>query len=137
MRMAAGILMIIVSFMSFAVPQQLAEELAFRIADSAETYASLVIESSGWIVFSSLVSLGLIAGGGICALIKKAWWWALSGAIGCAIIGLIHAMLSLLTTPPTYHNVAGAVGAATLGIICILVGILAVIFLIMRRGEFQ
>ena len=133
MRVAAGILMIIVSFMSVYAPIKLAEQVSFILESSYETYSSL----NGWIIFSVLVSLGLIAGGGICALIKKAWWWALSGAIGCAIIGLIHAMLSLLTTPPTYHNVAGAVGAATLGIICILVGILAVIFLIMRRGEFQ
>jgi len=136
MRIAAGIMMIVVGFLSFAVPQGLTEEVGLRLIDSTESLASFMMATSGFIVFSSLVFAVLTIGGGICALIKKSWWWALSGAIGCVIIGVIYAMLSLLRIPPFYHNVAGAVGAATIGIIGMIAGILAIVFLIRRRDNF-
>jgi hypothetical protein len=137
MRMAAGILMIIVSAMSIVVPSDLTAELGLRVTDSAEAYASFMMASNNLMVPSSLVLLVFIVGGGICALRKKVWWWALSGAIGCAILGVIYAMLDLLKVPPLYHNVAGAMGAALIGIVCMLAGILAIIFLIKRKGNFE
>lgn len=137
MRIAAGIMMIIVGlFFSIAVPQGLTEEVGLRVTDSSEAYVSFMMASSGFIVFSSLAFGVLTVGGGICALVKKSWWWALSGAIGCVILGVISAMLSLLRIPPFYHNVAGAVGAVGIGFLCVIAGILAIIFLIKRRGIF-
>ena len=136
MRIAAGILMIIASTLSIVVPQNLTEELAFRVTDSSEAYVSFMMASSGFIVWSVVVFLILIVGGAVSAFRRKAWWWALSGGIGCVILGAMYAMLSLLRIPPLYHNVAGATGAAFIGIIGMLAGILAIIFLVKRNGEF-
>ena len=137
MRIAAGIMMIVVGFFSFVVPQGLTEEVGLRISGSTGDLASFMMASSGSIVFSSIIFAVLTIGGGICALAKKSWWWALSGAICCVILGVIDAMISLLRIPPFYHNVAGAVGASLIGVIGIIGGILAVIFLIKRRGIFD
>ena len=126
--------MIITSALSFGVPSQLLDEIAYRIEASAETYFSLL--SSGWLTFFILVALVLTAGGGICALIRKAWWWALSGAIVCVIMGTSEAMLSLLAIPPIYHNIVGAIGAALFGITFISAGIIASILLVKSKSEF-
>lgn len=128
--------MIVVGVLSFAVPQGLTEEVGLRISGSTGDLASFMMASSGFIVFLSSVFAVLTIGGGICAFVKKSWWWALSGAIACVILGVIQAMLSLLTIPPFYHNVAGAMGASLIGIIGMILGILAVIFLIERKDGF-
>jgi len=63
--------------------------------------------------------LGLTVGGGICAFIKKHWWWALSGAICSVFIGfamLIFPVFGLIFPP---------------------MGILAVIFLVKRKSQFD
>ena len=136
MRKAAGIMLIVVGFLSFAVPHGLIEEVGLRLIDSTESLASFMMSASGFIVLSSLVFAVWTIGGGICALIKKSWWWALSGAIGCVIGGVIYATLSLLMIPPIYSTVAGALGAAFIGTIGMIPGILAIIFLIKRRDNF-
>jgi len=136
MRIAAGIMMIAVGVLSFAVPQGLTTEVGLRISGSTGDLTSFMMASSGFIVFLSSVFAVLTIGGGICAFVKKSWWWALLGAIGCVILGVIQAMISLLTIPPFYHNAAGAVGASLIGIIAMIAGILAVIFLIERKDVF-
>jgi hypothetical protein len=137
MRIAAGILMIIVSAMSIVVPSDLTSAVGLRVTNSTEAYVSFTMAANSLIVISSLVLLVFIVGGGICALRKKAWWWALYAAIGCMILGVMDAMLSLLQIPPLYHDVAGAMGITFVGIIGMLAGLLAIIFLVERRGEFQ
>jgi hypothetical protein len=137
MRIAAGILMIIASAMSIVVPSDLTSEVGLRVTDSTEAYVSFMLASNSLIVPLSLVLLVFIVGGGICALRKKVWWWALAGAIGCTILGVADATLSLLQIPPLYHDVAGAMGITFVGTIAMLAGILAIIFLIKRKGEFE
>ena len=128
--------MIIFSVLSFLVPRALTEEIARRLTDTSSAYDFFMWESLGFVVFLSIVLLVFIAGGGICALIRKAWWWALSGAIGCVIIGVIYAMLCLVTIPSFVHSVAGILGATSIGTTCMLAVILAIIFLTKRRDNF-
>jgi hypothetical protein len=136
MRIAAGIMMIAVGVLSFSVPNGLTEEIGLRISVEIGDLASFMMTSSGFIVFLSIVFAVLTIGGGICAFVKKAWWWALLGGITCMILGVIQAMISLLTIPPLYFNLAGAVGASLIGVIAMILGILAVIFLIIKRDSF-
>jgi len=98
---------------SVGVPPQVAEVMAWTRADSIEAYMSVMIEASDWIVFSTLFLLSLIVGGGICALRKRSWWWPFSGAVCSMIAG---ALISGLLALP---------------------GLLAVIFLAVRKGEFR
>lgn len=137
MRIAAGILLILAGFMSIAVPQGLTEEVGLRLVGPTGSLTSFMMASSGFIAVSGLMLLVLTVGGGICALVKRSWWWALLGAIACVILGAIWAMLSLLRIPPLYHNVAGAVGAATVGILHIIAGLLAAIFLVNSKDSFM
>jgi hypothetical protein len=136
MRIVAGIMMIAVGVLSFAVPQGLTTEVGLRISGSTGNLALFMMSASGFIVFLSSVFAILTIGGGICAFVKKAWWWALLGAIGCVILGVMSAMISLLMIPPFYYNVPGAFGASLMGTTAMIAGILAVIFLINRRDSF-
>ena len=113
MRKAAGILTIIAGLVSSVAPYSFVHDMAWRRTDSPEAAYSFIMAWNGVIVFSSFVILVLTIGGGICALRKKAWGWALSGAI-CSMI-------------------AGALISGFLA----LPGLLAVIFLAIRKGEFR
>ena len=87
--------------------------MAWRRTDSPEAAYSFIMAWNGVIVFSSLVILVLTIGGGVCALKRKAWGWALSGAICCMI------------------------AMAFYGLFFALPGLLAVIFLAIKRSEFE
>lgn len=113
MRIAAGIMLIIAGLLSSVAPYSLAQRIAWRLTDSPEAAYSFITAWSGLIVFSSFVILVLTIGGGICALRKKAWGWALAGAICSMIAGSL--ISGLLALP----------------------GLLAAIFLVKRKGEFQ
>lgn len=132
MRKAAGILMILLGIVSASTPLMIAQSLGLTIEE---------IFVARWIGYSGLFLLSLIVGGGICAFIKKAWWWALSGAICSVLVGITYIIflpLSLPTPPPHYsYPATSVVGSALLGVLFTLMGILAIIFLIMRRGEFE
>lgn len=113
MRKAAGIMLIITGIASVVVPGQVAEMIARTRAGSYEEFLEL-----SWSLSTSLVPLGLallalIVGGGICALMKKAWGWALAAAI-CSMIAMGFSAVFFA-----------------------LPGLLALIFLIKRKGEFQ
>ena len=123
MRVTAGILMILVGLTSFAT--------LYSLVDIFGETTSIVF------VFLCFLSLGLTWGGGICAFTKKAYWWALFGAICSVIVAFTFTITSLSTFPVPLRSGASVVGATTLGIIFVLMGILAVIFLTKRRGEFQ
>lgn len=137
MRIAAGIMTIVVGLLSFIVPQGLTQEVGLRLSASTGDLASFMMGASGFVIFLSLVFAILTIGGGICALAKKSWWWALYGAIGCVILGVVDAIRSLLMIPPLYHNVAGALGVAIIGLLSMIAGILAIIFLIERKTVFE
>lgn len=113
MRIAAGIMMIIAGLPSSVVPYSLVNDMAWRLADSPEAAYSFITRWSGLTMFLFFVILVLTIGGGICALRRKAWGWALSGAICCMIAGAF--IMGLLVVP----------------------GLLAVIFLAKRKGEFS
>ena len=115
MRIAAGILMIIVGLTLPAIVQNVVEMIAKTTADPFETAGSLGAPT----VLPVFLLLGLTVGGGICAFIKKHWWWALSGAICSVFIGfamLIFPVFGLIFPP---------------------MGILAVIFLVKRKSQFD
>jgi hypothetical protein len=115
MRKAAGIMLIITGIASVVVPGQVAEMIARTRAGSYEEFLDLSfsLATSSEAMFATLVLLVLIVGGGICALRKEAWGWALSGAI-CSMIAMgFYAPFFALP------------------------GLLAVIFLVKRKGEFQ
>jgi len=106
-------MLIITGIASVVVPGQVAEMIARTRAGSYEEFLEL-----SWSLSTSLVPLGLallalIVGGGICALMKKAWGWALAAAI-CSMIAMGFSAVFFA-----------------------LPGLLALIFLIKRKGEFQ
>ena len=135
-RIAAGILMIIVGIFSLSTPGMIAQALDLTATE---------IVGSAWIVCLALFLLGWIGGGGICAFIKKAWWWALSGAICSVLVGVIYTITSLITFPLPFYSfgksnaaIAGTViGAAIIGCVLTLMGILAFIFLRKSKGQFR
>ena len=114
--------MILLGFTSPATCQQLVEMFG-------ETTSDIFVPLS-------VLSLGLPLAGGICALKKKAYWWALSGAICSVLVAFTFTITSLLTFPGPLHSGASVLGASLLGIIFIIMGILAIIFLTMRKDEF-
>ena len=113
MRIAAGILTIIFGLVSSVAPYSWVMGMAERLTDSPEAEYSFIMARMGLVVFSTLVILVFTVGGGVCALKRKAWGWALSGAICCTIAGAF--IMGLLVVP----------------------GMLAVIFLAKRKGEFS
>jgi len=115
MRIAAGIMLIITGIASVGVPVQVADMIALTRAASYEEFLELSwsLATSTPAVLATVVLLVLIVGGGICALRKKAWAWALSGAI-CSMIAM-----------------------GVFAVFLALPGLLAVIFLAKRKGEFS
>ena len=105
MRVAAGILMIIVGFMSLSLSYLLVEMFG-------ETANNIIVPLC-------LLLLGLTLGGGSSAFKKKYYWWALAGAICSVFTGFLHVLFG------------------ELGFILLPMGILALILLIKRKGEFD
>jgi len=105
--------MIIVGFLSIAILGRMTYMIARVVS------IDVVIESTQWMVGLVFLSLVLTAGGGISAFRKKHWWWALAGAICSVFIGfamLIYPVFGLIFPP---------------------MAILALIFLIKRKREFE
>lgn len=87
-----------------------------------------------------LVLLVLTVAGGISAIRRRAYWWAISGAGVLVIAGIISAVLqwqySLFLTPVIDHAMR-VLMAAGAGCAYGIPGLLALIFLAKRKGEFQ
>jgi len=87
-----------------------------------------------------LVLLVLTVAGGISAIRKRAYWWAMSGAGVLVIAGIISAALqwqySWFLTPVISHAMRVLMAAAA-GCAYGIPGLLALIFLAKRKGEFQ
>jgi len=115
MRIAAGILMILVGFLSIAILGTMADVLA-RVAMVVPIDLD---EGTQWMVGLTFLLLGLTWGGAICAFRKRAYWWALVGVICSMLIGFLTFVFGIL------------------GYIFFTMAILALIFLIKRKGEFQ
>jgi|GEM_PF-1211350 len=89
----------------------------------------------------ALPLMGLIVAGGICALVKRGYWWAFSGAVGLLVVGTIFVAFYIAAR---YWGVAGPIPAVTrsvrlaaAGALYNLPGLLALVFLVKRKGEFQ
>jgi len=121
MRIIAGIMMMIVSFTLFA-------SVGFLTTSLGET---------GGFVLLSLLLVIFVWGNAIDVFMRKRWKWAFSGAICSVLIAFTFAITSLLTFPFPFHSWGSFVGASLLGIISILMGILAVVFLIKCKSEFR
>lgn len=110
MRIAAGSLMIIVSLFLPAIYQSVVDMSAPEDAESIGM----------WMLLPMLILFLLSVGGAVNASKKKGWNIALAGAICSMLIGFA---VLILFTP--------------LGFIFFPMGILAFIFIIKRRGEFE
>jgi hypothetical protein len=87
-----------------------------------------------------LALLVVTVGGGISAIRKRPYWWAFSGAVGLVLAGIIAAAFQwqytwFLTSvvDPAIRVLMAAAAASAYGI----PGLLALIFLAKRKGEFQ
>ena len=86
----------------------------------------------------------LISGGGICALTKRCYWWALSGAICLICTAIIAAAFWSETFLVGYHTFNREYFAAfmadftaRIGVLYVVPGLLALIFLVISKGQFQ
>jgi hypothetical protein len=114
MRITAGILMIIVGFLSISILGTMTDIIS-RVAMVVPVDLD---EGTQWMVRLTFLSLGLTWGGAICIFRKRTYWLALSGAICSIFIGFLTFIFGIL------------------GYIFFIMAILAVIFLIKRKGEF-
>jgi len=132
MRKAAGIMLIILGLVSWQVPAQIVNSIAWERATSIEDFVRISSEMGTPMVLAGLLLIALIVGGGICALRKKAYWWALSGAV-C----LILAGITLGAFWPHFGDpVGGRLAGVLMGVLYALPGLLAVMFLEKRKSEF-
>ena len=118
MRKAAGIMLIIAGLISLIFFHS---TLKAWIAPPTSIEGASVIGKILWL--DALLSLGLIVGGGICALRKRIWWWALSGAIFSIFVGVF------IFTDPSLRQFWSPLE--------ILLGTVAVAFVCLRRRDWQ
>jgi uncharacterized membrane protein HdeD (DUF308 family) len=118
MRKAAGIMLIIAGLISLIF------FYSTLMAWIAPTTVSEVQSLFGRILLlDAFLSLGLIMGGGICALRKKYWWWVLSGAIFSIFVGIF------IFTDPALRQFWSPLE--------ILMGTVAVVFICLRRRDWS
>jgi len=120
MRIAAGILMIVVGLTLFAIVENMHQ-----------------IFGTTTPVTLSLLLFSLILAGAINAFKSASYGWALAGAILSMIIVVIFTVTSLLTTSVAASSLGSIMGHATFYLIWLILGILPIIFLIKRKGEFD
>lgn len=123
MRIAAGILIIVLGVLSFMVPAAVADTIAWQRATSWDEYVSIRLDIGVQMALPTLLLIILIVGGGICALRKKVYWWALSAAIASVVGGITL----FLTT----------VGSVYFGLIYLPIAVLALVLLVKRRRDFM
>ena len=118
MRKAAGIVLIISGLISLILFYGTLIGWVGQPTTLEAAYAT------AWVLpLDAFVSLGLIMGGGICALRKKYWWWALSGAIISIFVGIF------MSTDPVLRQAWSP--------LVILMGTVALVFVCLRRGDWS
>lgn len=115
MRIAAGTLMIIVGFLAISILGTMADVLA----SIAKIVPVDLDATTQWMVGLTFLLLGLTWGGAVCVFRKRIYGWALAGAISALFIGFLTFVYGIL------------------GYVVLTIAILALIFLIKRKGEFQ
>jgi len=88
-----------------------------------------------------LVFSVLLIAAGICVLRKRAYWWAVSAAIGMTVVGASYAALVsqdlFFRRFDTASTLFYALLAARAWAISAVPGILALVFLVKRKAEFR
>jgi len=118
MRKAAGIMLIIAGLISLVFLHGTLMDWIIPSPTFENAHLIGVV-----LLLDAVLSLGLIMGGGICALRKKHWWWALSAAIFCIVVGIV-----IFTDPALRQFWSPMV---------ILMGTVAVVFVCLRRRDWQ
>lgn len=113
MRKAAGIMLVIFGIVLATMPLSVAHNIAWVTTSTIEEYGSAIRGMSDWVTFAVVGILILIVGGGISALRAKAYRWALVAAI------------------------VSIVAMAYISLLLALVGIIPLVFIVKRRGQFQ
>ena len=133
MRKAAGIMLIVFGALSLIVTGTVQDVIAWEGATSIEEFASIRFDMGVQAVPAELLLIALIVGGGICTLLKKVYWWAFSGAFCLVLAGITGAAFYA----SRHASLDGALGGMMTGGLYALPGLLAVIFLAIRKGEFR
>ena len=122
MRKAAGIMLIFLGVFSLIAPQAVASAIALARASSAQEFIIIRAAMSPQASLISTILVVFIVGGAICALKRKAYWWALSAGIASVVAGMTLFL--------------GRGEDALLGILFVPLALVAVIFLVKRSSEF-
>lgn len=133
MRKAAGIMLIIFGGLSFMVPSRIVGVIAWVRASSIEEWLDIQLEMNTGMLLTALLLTIVIVGGGICTLVKRYYGWAFSGAVCLILAGITVAAFWSLDLEP----IGGALAGVLMGVLYAVPGLLAVIFLVERKGEFQ
>jgi len=122
MRKAAGIMLLFLGVFSLIAPQVVADAMALARASSAQEFITIRTAMSPQASTISTILVVFIVGGGICALKREAYWWALGASIASVVAGMALFL--------------GNVNDALLGILYVPLALVAMIFLVKRRSEF-
>jgi hypothetical protein len=153
MRIAAGIMLIVFGALSGIVPARVAD-IAFFVPFSTFDFSGHLTRLIIWALGNFLQAIQLdrgiqtiivgillvvlISGGGICALAKRCYWWAFSGAICLICTGIIAAALWIYDFLCSHFLVhAAAYLGVSIGVLFLLPGLLALIFLRKSKGQFH
>ncbi|MFO7997328.1 MAG: hypothetical protein R6U93_09405 [Dehalococcoidia bacterium] len=130
MRIAAGIVLMIIGVFSAGAPQALATAIAMARMESPTAYPAAFIEAL------TVLMIGLVVGGGTCVLLKRAWWWAFVASLCAVVVGVITVLFPhyapfgpwILLIPTGWYVFTG--------VLVTLLSALLVVFLVKRRNEF-
>ena len=122
MRKASGVMLIFLGVLSFVAPQAVANSMALARASSAQEFIIIRAAMSPQASLISTILVVFIVGGAICALKRKAYWWALSAGIASVVAGMTLFL--------------GRGEDALLGILFVPLALVALIFLVKRSSEF-
>ncbi len=133
MRIAAGIMLMAMGVFSVEyTPISLARLIAF-ITGSEFPGAYSVVG-----VALTVLLVGVIVAGGICALRKKAYWWAFSAGLCAVATGFVRMFWTPFPLPPFHPGRSYPdIWIAYTNVGVTLLACLVVIFLVKRRGEFR
>ena len=128
MRIAAGILLIVLGIFSIGAPTQVLQMIVVA------TGVPIVITNGVWLALA-IIHLVLMVRGGVCALKRRDWRWSLLAAIYCVVINYV-----VIVSNGWYAIIQGFGSPVLEGLTAYVVAglcALPVVFLVKRRGEFE
>lgn len=130
MRIAAGIMLMIIGVFSAGAPQALARAIAMARMESPTAYPAVLIEAL------TVVIIGLVVGGGTCILLKRAWWWAFVAGLCAVMVGVITVLFPRYAPFGPWILLIPAGWYTFTGVLVTLLSSLLVVFLVKRRNDF-